>query len=240
MSTSTKNRAARLRAERQAELARRSSERRRRIVLLIVGGVLALAAVVGIVVGTADSSRRASSGSLVPPGANSAGGIVIGAAAAPIRTVLYSDPQCPVCARFERETGRLLEQAVQAGKVSVEYRMRSFLGPESVRAVNALGAAHAEGKFQAYYDTLFENQPPERTGGYSADTLIELGAKVGLTSSSFTEAVREMAYEAWVHKTDEQGSKDGNVATPELRVNGTAIPQDAMFDEAAFRRAVGI
>ena len=240
MSTPTKNRTERLRAEREAALVRKAKERRRRIVLLAVGGVLAVAAIVGIAIGAADSSRRAGSGSLVPPGVTSAGGIVLGDAGAPIKAVLYSDPQCPVCARFERETGTLLEQAVRDGKVSLEYRMRSFLGPESVRAVNALGAAHAEGKFQEYYDTLFANQPPERTDGYRASTLIELGDQIGLTSDAFRSAVKDMKYEAWVHRTDEQGSKDGNVGTPELRVNGTPVPQDAMFDEAAFRKAVGI
>jgi hypothetical protein len=50
-------------------------------------------------------------------------------------------PPDPYCRRFEQRSGDLLGREMAAGAVSVEYRMRSFLGEESVRANNALALA---------------------------------------------------------------------------------------------------
>ena len=47
--------------------------------------------------------------------------------------VLFEDPQCPYCRQFEELNGPLIAAAVGAGELAVEYRMRCFLGPESVR-----------------------------------------------------------------------------------------------------------
>ena len=130
--------------------------------------------------------------------------------------------------------------AIEAGKVSVEYRMRSFLGPESVRAVNALAAAQADGRFDALRQALYVNQPKERTGGFTTQTLLDLGRAAGLTSSTYTNAVRDVRYESWVRKVDDQASRDGNVATPELRIGDRVLTQQELFDPASLRRALGL
>jgi hypothetical protein len=109
-----------------------------------------------------------------------------------------------------------------------------------VRAVNALAAAQAAGSFDALRRSLYEHQPKERTGGYTTQTLLELGRDVGLTSSSYVDAVRDLQYEAWVREVDDQSSKDGNVQTPELRIGGRVLDQQDLFDEARFRQALGI
>lgn len=237
--TRSASRAAQQRAARAAAAEQKARQRRRRIVLVAVCAVVALAAVVGIVVGTRSGSTSAGRAS-VPPGVTAAGGIVVGSASAPIKVIAYEDPQCPVCARFEEGNGTVLAAAVETGQVSVEYRMRSFLGPESVRAVNALAAAQQAGSFDALRRSLYQHQPKERTGGYTAQTLLELGRQVGITASSYADAVRDLQYEAWVRRVDDQASKDGNVATPELRVGSRVLSQEDLFDEARFRQALGL
>ena len=80
-----------------------------------------------------------SSGTIaVPSGHTPEGGVLVGADNARRRLVLFEDPQCPYCRRFEQVSGDLLRREVAAGAVAVEYRMRCFLGVESVRADNAL------------------------------------------------------------------------------------------------------
>ena len=69
--------------------------------------------------------------------------------------------------------------------------MMSFIGADSVRAANAGAAAADAGKFKPFHDVLFANQPTENTGGYSNDKLIQFGAKAGLTSSDFKNAVND-------------------------------------------------
>ena len=89
-----------------------------------------------------------SSGTIaVPSGHTPEGGVLVGADNARRQLVLFEDPQCPYCRRFEKVSGDLLLREIAAGAVAVEYRMRCFLGVESVRADNALALAAENGKF---------------------------------------------------------------------------------------------
>ncbi|MBK5306596.1 MAG: thioredoxin domain-containing protein [Frankiaceae bacterium] len=237
---STKSRAAaarRLAAEQRRAVAQQ--RRKRRIAAGAVAVTIALAAAVGIVIGNLQGSGGTTPTG-TPPGVTEAGGVLVGSPTAPVQVVLYEDPQCPVCARFEASTGRVLAQAVAEGKVVVEYRMRLFLGPESARAVNALAAAQAEGKFDALRRIQYQEQPVEGSGGYPTDDLIRMGASAGLTSEDYIAAVRKMTYEAWARATDDRASLDGNVATPELRIDGKPVPAKVLFDAKALAKALGL
>jgi protein-disulfide isomerase len=174
-----------------------------------------------------------------PMGVTAAGGIFVGQASAPRTIVAYEDPQCPICGRFERGNGKLLAAAVDAGTVRVEYRMRSFLGPESVRAVAALGAAQDEGRFDELREQLYVHQPEEGSGGFTIDDLLQLGADVGLTDGRYVDAVRAQTYAAWARQVDDRASRDGNTGTPSLILEGTPVPSDVLFDASRFRRLLG-
>jgi protein-disulfide isomerase len=173
-------------------------------------------------------------------GANSSGGIVVGSSTAGHRVLVYEDPQCPVCKTFEDRSGALLAQAVERGLVSVEYRMRSFLGPESVRAVAALGAAADEGRFEQLREQLFAHQPREQTGGYTIDDLLSLGQAAGLTSSEFQQKVRSQRYATWARTTDDTASRNGNIGTPELWLDGRKVPLEVMLQPAQFAQVLGL
>jgi protein-disulfide isomerase len=226
--------------QQRAQRALEQRRRRRRMAAFGVAAVVVIAAVVGVLVGTHQSRPTSSQGTAVPPGVTAAGGIVVGSSTARQQVVLYEDPQCPVCGRFEKSTAQVLAEGVKRGTVAVEYRMRSFLGPESVRAVNALGAAQAGGRFEAFREQMYAEQPAERTGGFTSDDLIALGARVGLTGKGFTDAVKDMKYGRWVHQVDDQASIDGNVATPEMRLNGKVVPQRVLFDQAALAKLLQV
>jgi protein-disulfide isomerase len=115
------------------------------------------------------------------------GGVLLGSDAAPRQLVLFEDPQCPYCRQFEETSGELLRSTWKAGSLAVEYRMRCFLGQESVRADNALAlAAEADG-FDELRNELFATQPPEGTGGFTTEDLLELGRRVGLTGPNTSQ-----------------------------------------------------
>ena len=167
------------------------------------------------------------------------GGILVGKADAPKTVVVYEDPQCPICKQFEESSGKVLARAVADGKVRVEYRMRSFLGPESVRAVAALGAAQDAGQFNALRAAMFAHQPAEHTGGYTVDDLLTLGASVGLSDDAYVQAVRDQVYAPWARQIDDQASKDGNTGTPEIVVDGKPLSSGVTFDAAKLAAALG-
>ncbi len=173
--------------------------------------------------------------------ARRADGILVGNASAPVRLIAYEDPQCPICKDFEQVNGATLKHAINSGEVSVEYRMRSFLGPESVRADNALAAAQKQGKFEALREALFAHQPQERTGGFTTDQLLALGRSVGLAGQEFVNDVRSMTYAGWVAFVDDQASRDGNVGTPEvIKVGSGALRSEQLFTPAGFKVALGL
>src|ERR1017187_7678224 len=89
-----------------------------------------------------------------PSGHTPEGGVLVGSEGARRRIV-----------EFEEVSGDLLRREVAAGSVAVEYRIRSFLGPESVRAANALAAAAEAGHFDQLRRELFAAQPAEDSGG---------------------------------------------------------------------------
>src|ERR1700759_2309325 len=90
-----------------------------------------------------------------PSGHTPDGGVLIGTETARRHLVLFEDPQCPYCRQFEEASGDLLRREVAAGAVAVEYRIRSFLGDESVRAANALAAAAGAGRFDEVHRHVF-------------------------------------------------------------------------------------
>src|SRR3984957_14830197 len=111
----------------------------------------------------------------IPAGHTPDGGVLVGSENARRHLVVFEDPQCPYCRQFEEVSGDLLRREVAAGAGAVEYRMRCFLGVESVRADNALALAAEVGRFDQLRRELFAAQPPEGTGGFTAADLIELG-----------------------------------------------------------------
>jgi len=169
----------------------------------------------------------------VPSGHTPEGGALVGSVNARRRLVLFEDPQCPYCRRFEEASGDMLRREVAAGAVVVEYRMRCLLGRESVRADNALALAAEGGRFDQLRMELFAAQPPEGSGGFSADDLVELGRRAGLTGTDFVSGVREGRYEAWVRERDEAFQHDDPEGTPAAILDEAPVPQQVLYDPEA-------
>ena len=100
--------------------------------------------------------------------------------------MVFEDPQCPYCRQFEEVSGSVITAGIARGDLAVEYRMRCFLGPESVRADNALALAAEAGRFDELRHELFAHQPEEGSGGFAIDALLDLGAHVGLRDESWS------------------------------------------------------
>jgi Thioredoxin len=171
-----------------------------------------------------------------PTGHTSEGGVLVGNASAGKTMVLFEDPQCPYCRQFEELNGPSVTAAVDAGELAVEYRMRCFLGPESVRADNALALAAEAGLFDELRKALFAAQPQEGTGGFTSADLVRLGAQVGLTGTDFVSGVREGRYEDWVLKRESVYEGEDPQGTPAAWLNGTPIDSRLLFDKQGFEQ----
>lgn len=172
-----------------------------------------------------------------PSGHTSEGGVLIGSEGARRRAVVYEDAQCPYCARFEQASGDLLRREVASGSVALEYRMRSFLGPESLRASNALALAAEAGRFDQLRSALFEAQPPEGTGGFPAEELVRLGTSVGL-GDDYAAGVREERYADWVLASEERFAQEDPDGTPMVFVDGKRLDPGVLYDPEALGAAL--
>lgn len=150
------------------------------------------------------------------------------------KMVLFEDPQCPYCRQFEELNGSLVAAEIDGGALSVEYRMRCFLGPESVRADNALALAAEAGRFDELRRLLFANQPAEGTGGFTTEDLLHLGGELGITSSDFVAGVREDRYQKWVLEREAAYQAEDPQGTPAAWLDGHPIQPGELFDRSAF------
>lgn len=161
------------------------------------------------------------------------GGVLEGYEGAQRRLVVYEDPQCPYCRKFERANATLLRQEVQAGRLAVEYRMRAMLGPESARACNALALAAEAHHFDDLRTELFANQPQEHTGGFTTADLLAAGRRAGIAGEDFAAGVREGRYERWVQATESEFATEDTEGTPVLYLDGQRVDDEAVYSPEA-------
>ncbi len=166
-------------------------------------------------------------------GQTGVGGVLLGQPGARRQLVLYEDPSCPFCRRFERRVGGMLPREIAAGAITVDYRIRCFLGPESVRASGALAAAAVAGAFDKLLGQLYANQPPEHSGGFTAEQLVALGERAGVTDRHFMESVRSGAYESFAEEREDRFAREDPDGTPGLWVDGVHVQGETLYDAAA-------
>ncbi|WP_286260322.1 DsbA family protein [Streptomyces graminofaciens] len=225
-------------------------EKRRRA--LIVGAsvvcVLGLAAVIGIVAANAGKDDTESSGPvIVPSGANGEDSLAIPAGKTGAKSTLtvWEDFRCPACKSFEDAYRSTIHELTDAGQLKVEYHLATLIdgnmgGSGSLKAANAAACAQDAGKFTAYHDTLYENQPAETDDAFAEDAkLIDLAKKVdGLDTPAFRSCVEDGTHNSWVVKSNEAFQKGGFSGTPSVLLNGKNIYQDQTMTPAKLKQLV--
>ncbi|WP_338777555.1 thioredoxin domain-containing protein [Streptomyces sp. DG1A-41] len=238
----------RLAEEREKQKA---SEKRRRA--MIVGGavvaVLGLAAVIGVVAANAgkDDDSEATGPVVAPSGAQGKDGLAIpvGKDSAKSTLTVWEDFRCPACKSFETAYRPVIHELTNAGQLKVEYHLVTLIdgnmrGSGSRNAANAAACAQDAGKFPAYHDVLFDNQPPEADDAYArTDKLIELAGKVdGLDTPAFRKCVEDGTHNAWVAKSHQAFDKGGFSGTPTVLFDGKNIYQDRTMTPAKLKQMV--
>ncbi|WDV51002.1 thioredoxin domain-containing protein [Streptomyces coeruleorubidus] len=237
-----------LAAEREKQ---KSAEKRRRA--LIMGGavvaVLGLAAVIGVVAANAgkDDDSEASGPVVAPSGAQGKDGLAIpvGKDSAKSTLTVWEDFRCPACKSFETAYRPVIHELTDAGQLKVEYHLVTLIdgnmrGSGSRNAANAAACAQDAGKFPAYHDVLFDNQPAEVDDAYARnDRLIELAGKVdGLDTPAFRKCVEDGTHNSWVAKSHQAFDKGGFSGTPTVLFDGKNIYQDRTMTPAKLKQMV--
>ncbi len=97
---------------------------------------------------------------------------VLGDPKAPVTVYVFSDYQCPYCAKFYTEAERQIRKNyVETGKAKMVYKDLSFLGPESIAASEAADCAKEQGQYWNFHDAIFDLEIQEaKTSGNSENT----------------------------------------------------------------------
>ncbi|GAB2839030.1 thioredoxin domain-containing protein [Streptomyces deserti] len=238
----------RLAVEREKQKA---AEKRRRA--LIVGAsvvaVLGLAAVIGVVAASAgkDDGSEAAGPVVAPSGAQGKDGLAIpvGKDSAKSTLTVWEDFRCPACKVFEQTYRPTIHELTQAGQLKVEYHLVTLIdgnmgGTGSRNAANAAACAQDAGKFPAYHDVLFDNQPQEVDDAFARnDKLIELARKVdGLDTPAFRTCVEDGTHNSWVAKSHEAFGKGDFSGTPTVLLDGKNLYQDRTMTPAKLKQMV--
>jgi protein-disulfide isomerase len=134
-----------------------------------------------------------------------------------VPVVLFSDFQCPYCARV----GAVLEEAERRfpGRMQVVFKhMPLPIHPQAPLAHEAALEAEAQGRFQQMHDLLFANQSK-----LDVQSLIGHAGTIGLDKAAFERALAERRHRAVVERDLREAQALGVNATPTLFVNGRKL-----------------
>ncbi|MDH4320314.1 MAG: thioredoxin domain-containing protein [Desulfobulbaceae bacterium] len=136
---------------------------------------------------------------------------------APVTIVIFSDFQCPYCAKV----GALLEYALEHNPETVRVVFKQFplsFHKYAQAAAIASLAANNQGKFWAFHDLLFQH------GKELSDQKIEALAKeAGLNMKRFRTDIKNELLSDRVAQDIQEGQRNGVRGTPTIFVNGRSL-----------------
>ncbi|TNE47655.1 MAG: hypothetical protein EP343_19045 [Deltaproteobacteria bacterium] len=164
-------------------------------------------------------------GTTVGKGSVSVGGATFSIKGAPgmgspnakVKVVVFSDFQCPFCARGMKRIDELRDLYKDKIFIVFKHLPLSF-HQDAHLAAQAAMAANEQGKFWAYHDKLFTNQ-----SRLKKNDLIQHAKDLGLNIAKFKKALDTGKYKSVVDKDMADAKKIKAPGTPFFLVNGEKI-----------------
>lgn len=142
---------------------------------------------------------------------------------APVVLVVFSDYQCPYCARWNQETLPTLREYVEAGTLRIEWREVNVYGPASERAARAAYAAALQGGLTPYHEALFAGGQKASPEELTDEALIGLAERQGLDVTQFTADMTAPATIEAVAENQRLGEDAGALTTPSFVLDGEVL-----------------
>jgi protein-disulfide isomerase len=143
---------------------------------------------------------------------------------APVTLVVFSDFQCPFCARVE-PTLKQVEQAYGA-KVRIAWKHKPLpFHPNAMPAAVAAEAAREQGKFWPMHDKMFAAQQELSPAAYE-----RWARELGLDLGRFKAALVSEKLKARVQEDEQLATRLGIDGTPTMAVNGELVVGAVPFE----------
>ncbi len=157
------------------------------------------------------------------------------AAGEPVQIIVYADANCVHCATFEQQNGPLLTEWLDAGEVTVEYRILDYLdnpatGNYSSRAANALACMAEESpeNYNSYLTQIFASYTTAQGQGLSDDELQEMASGLG---TNLNGCIDGNTYRPFAAHTGLAAREAQIAGTPSVWVQGEAWDQTVPFEQ---------
>jgi protein-disulfide isomerase len=231
--------ARRQREEREAE-ERKKARRKRRLWQFGAGAVALIALIVVIVVvsssgGSGDTKVTTQEGrqatDLFQGLAQS--GTQLGNPQAKVTLIEFADLQCPFCKQYTATVfPQLVERYVKPGKLKMEWRNLTFIGPDSVTAARAAIASGAQSKPWTFTDVFYKNQGTENTG-YVTDKFIEnIASAAGIDVNKLKADMSAAFVEQTLGEAQNQANEFKINSTPSFLIQiGKGQPQKLNYKD---------
>lgn len=142
---------------------------------------------------------------------------------APVQMIMFSEFQCPFCGKFARESYPQLNRYVDDGTLRMEWHDFPYLGKDSVTIAVAARAAGAQGKFWAFHDAWFADQPAPNSGAVTPARLDQVATKAGLDVARFRTDRANPDLVTAVQADTDKAQRLGIGGTPAFLINGSVI-----------------
>jgi protein-disulfide isomerase len=104
---------------------------------------------------------------------------VLGDTRAPIKMLVFNDPQCPICTEWDHNVlPALVKRYVRTGRLQIQWHGFSVIGPESVTGERFIAAAGLQNDLWNVQEDLAANQGEENSGWLNSSLLEQIGASI--------------------------------------------------------------
>ena len=231
-----------LRRQQEAELRK---QRTIKIVLIAVAVVVVIA-IIAVIIAVVQKKKYDANvngdpnSQINPPDLTSDGSAIIANPAAKGNALtidIYEDFQCPICKEVEDKFGPAFDQIVASNQAVVQYHVMTFLdqnlgNDSSSRAAIGATCADTIGKFDAYHDAVFENQPEEGTGYTDQQLGTTFAQDAGITGDDLTKF--QQCYNNRQTSQVVQTMNNNNLkvvqGTPDVYANGKQIDLNTLMN----------
>ena len=153
-----------------------------------------------------------------------------GPVSASVTVVMFSDFQCPACAR----THPVLKRVIAEFDGKVRFVVRDYplesIHADAFNAALAANAANKQGKYLEYSERLYGEQ-----SSLDKPSLLKLAGELGLNVKQFEIDFTDAKAAAEIRKDKADGESYGVSSTPTIFVNGVKVHS---LSAGAFRRAI--
>jgi protein-disulfide isomerase len=154
----------------------------------------------------------------------------LGRADAPVVLEVYSDFQCPICARFVREQWATLKsEVVDTGILRIQARDIAIVGTgnpnESIELAVGAACAAKQDKYWQFHDLVFWNQGGENRGDHSPAFIAAVADRAGVDRTAWDECFADDQERSAIQSQTQIALGKGINSTPTLVLNGsTPVP----------------